>query len=215
MNHKEKVRFAEMAQKILNELGKKAAGKAAESLSELTGIKIMVKSPTVRIIEFEEINELFTQSEQLVSFTFTQFSGVITGTIALLFPSESTISILRVLHKLEFLDLHELDDMDYSILKETGNIILGAYINVLSNALNLTILPRVPDVAIDDIRSILNSLSPILYREQSSNVVLVETALQSYDKGNPIEGYLLIFLEPSLDSVIKILQNNEFWKSIE
>ncbi len=93
----------------------------------------------------------------------------------------------------------EFSEMEFSALKEVGNIITGAYLNSLSSLTNLVIYPSVPDLTVDMAGAIL-SVPAIQFGELGDKMLLIQT--QFFDEMT-LDGYFI--LVPDLDSYGKIL----------
>ena len=93
----------------------------------------------------------------------------------------------------------EFSEMEFSALKEVGNIITGAYLNSLSSLTNLKIFPTIPDVAVDMAGAIM-SVPAIQFGAVGDRMLLIQT--QFFDEV-AIDGYFILI--PDLESYSKIL----------
>ena len=93
----------------------------------------------------------------------------------------------------------EFSEMEFSALKEVGNIITGAYLNSLSSLTNLVIYPSVPALTVDMAGAIL-SVPAIQFGELGDKMLLIQT--QFFDEV-VLDGYFILI--PDLDSYSKIL----------
>ena len=89
--------------------------------------------------------------------------------------------------------------MEFSALKEVGNIITGAYLNSLSSLTNLKIYPTIPDVAVDMAGAIM-SVPAIQFGAIGDRMLLIQT--QFFDEV-AIDGYFILI--PDMESYSKIL----------
>ncbi|RKZ29346.1 hypothetical protein DRQ36_08930 [bacterium] len=173
---------------------------AALVLSKMIGTEIDVSFPDFEVIRLEDLTKSELYKNQIVSFVFSRFHGDIDGTAAILFPSDSTHTILKALYNRDVPSLTELEQIDFSILKETGNILIGSFLNALCDTFDLTVLPAVPDVAVDDINAVFDSFSVVLSLKNRDNIISVKTEMYTGPKSRTIFGVMLIFFGPSVDA---------------
>ena len=93
----------------------------------------------------------------------------------------------------------ECSEMEYSAMKEVGNIITGAYLNSLSSLTNLKIFPTIPDIAVDMAGAIM-SVPAIQFGAVGDRMLLIQT--QFFDDV-AIDGYFILI--PDMESYSKIL----------
>ena len=93
----------------------------------------------------------------------------------------------------------EFTDMEFSALKEVGNIITGSYLNSLSSITNLAIYPSVPDLTVDMAGAIL-SVPAIEFAALGDRMLMIQT--QFFDE-MVLDGYFILI--PDLDSYGRML----------
>ena len=71
-------------------------------------------------------------------------------------------------------ELTEFDEIELSALKEIGNILASSYLSAMSSLTSLSILPSVPDIAIDMAGAIL-SVPAIEFGKVGDTVLYIET----------------------------------------
>ena len=199
MDFLEKDNFSPDEISSLNEISAMGAKRAAVVLSKMIGKNIDVSFPAIGIANLYDAIGEHIPRQQLVSFVFSRFNGSINGTAALVFSSESTVTILHSLYKRNVSSLEFLEQIDYSILKETGNVLISSFLNALCNTFELTTLPTVPDVAVDFIEAILDSFSLVIYMDGREKLVSVRTELIATPDGNAIFGTLLLLFDSTED----------------
>ena len=91
--------------------------------------------------------------------------------------------------------------MEFSALREIGNIITGSYLSALSDLTRLTIVSSVPSLHIDMAEAIL-SIPAIEFSKVGDKVLLIQT---QFDDDSKISGYFV--LVPELESYDKILSS--------
>lgn len=184
---------------VLKELGNIGAGNATTALATLMQCKVDMSVPQVRMLEFKEMGEMMGGEETIMAGIYLGIEGDITGSIMFLLEKQAARHLVDKLMGMEIAG-EEFSEMEFSALKEVGNIITGAYLNSLSALTNLVIYPSVPDLTVDMAGAIL-SVPAIQFGELGDKMLLIQT--QFFDE-RVLEGYFI--LVPDLDSYGKILK---------
>lgn len=193
--------FEQMSQEyfdILKELGNIGAGNATTALAQMLQCKVDMSVPQVNLLEFKELGEAMGGEEQIMAGIYLGVEGDITGSIMFLLEKSSAKYLVGKLMGMEPTG-EEFSEMDFSALKEVGNIITGAYLNSLSTLTNLVIYPSVPDLTVDMAGAIL-SVPAIEFGALGDRMLLIQT--QFFDEV-AIDGYFILI--PDLDSYGKIM----------
>ena len=90
--------------------------------------------------------------------------------------------------------------MDFSVLKEIGNIIAGAYMTSISTLTGLAIFPSVPQACYDMAGAIL-SVPAIEFGKIGDKALLIDSSFDDTD--DQIDGYFIMI--PDLESYNKIM----------
>ena len=193
--------FDEMSQEyfdILRELGNTGAGNATTALAEMLQCKVDMSVPKVGLLEFKEVGMAMGGEEQIMAGIYLGVEGDITGSIMFLLEKNSARFLVSKLMGME-LEGDDFSEMEYSAMKEVGNIITGAYLNSLSSLTNLKIFPTIPDIAVDMAGAIM-SVPAIQFGAVGDRMLLIQT--QFFDDV-AIDGYFILI--PDLESYSKIL----------
>lgn len=189
---------------VLKEIGNIGAGNATTALSQMLGVKVDMKVPQVKLMEFKEVGTTMGGEEQIVAGIYLVVEGDITGSIMFMQKQESAKAMVSRLMGVS--DSTEgFSEMEMSALKELGNIIAGAYLNSLSTLTNLTILPSVPALCIDMAGAILD-VPAIEFGTIGDKLLLIQTDF--VDDEDDLSGYFI--LVPDEDSYEKILKSLGF-----
>ena len=183
---------------FLRELSNIGAGHAATALSQLIGKQVGMRVPSVSVVELSAVPELMGGSEKLVSGVYLQVLGDARGGILLIFPDDSSRALLSLLLKGED---DPFSEMGVSTMKEVGNILASAYLSVLGNMLNITLIPSIPSLAHDMVGSVVD-LVLISLGEVGDFAFVFET--EFYNVENDIKGHF--FLLPDPDSIDVIME---------
>ena len=183
---------------VLKEIGNIGAGNATTALSQLMQCKVDMSVPQVRMLEFKEVGEMMGGEETIMAGIYLGIEGDITGSIMFLLEKQTARHLVDKLMGME-MEGEEFSEMEFSALKEVGNIITGAYLNSLSSLTNLVIYPSIPDLTVDMAGAIL-SVPAIQFGEVGDKMLLIQS--QFFDE-KALDGYFI--LVPELDSYGKIL----------
>ncbi len=193
--------FDEMSQEyfdILKELGNIGAGNATTALAQMLQCKVDMSVPKVGLLEFREVGAAMGGEEQIMAGIYLGVEGDITGSIMFLLEKESARFLVSKLMGME-MEGDDFSEMEFSALKEVGNIITGAYLNSLSSLTNLKIFPTIPDVTVDMAGAIM-SVPAIQFGAIGDRMLLIQT--QFFDEV-AIDGYFILI--PDMESYAKIL----------
>ncbi len=193
--------FDEMSQEyfdILREIGNIGAGNATTALAQMLQCKVDMSVPKVGLLEFKEVGAAMGGEEQIMAGIYLGVEGDITGSIMFLLEKNSARFLVSKLMGME-MEGEEFSEMEFSALKEVGNIITGAYLNSLSSLTNLKIYPTIPDVAVDMAGAIM-SVPAIQFGAIGDRMLLIQT--QFFDEV-AIDGYFILI--PDMESYSKIL----------
>lgn len=184
---------------VLRELGNIGAGNATTALSQMLNCKVDMMVPQVKLLEFKEIGEFIGGEEQLMAGVYVMVNGDIAGSMMFLLEQQAAHSLVSKLMMTEPNLEGGFSEMEWSALKEIGNIIVSSYLNSLATMTNMKIVSSVPDLNIDMAGALL-SVPAIHFGQMGDKMLLIETRfLDEVD----IEGYFILI--PDLESYNRIL----------
>jgi chemotaxis protein CheC len=185
---------------VLREIGNIGAGNAATALAKLLNKKIDMDVPKVKILEFKEVNTILGNAETVVIGILLSVSGNLTGNIMFILDYAAARVLVNILMGKPVEEGGEFSEIEFSALKEIGNILAGSYLNALSALTNLTFLPSVPDIAVDMAGAIL-SVPAIAFGNVGDSVLYIET---EFSEGSTrVVGDF--FLVPDMESYATLL----------
>ena len=184
---------------VLKEIGNIGAGNATTALAQLMQCKVDMSVPQVKLLEFKEMGEMMGGEEVIMAGIYLGIEGDITGSIMFLLEKQAARHLVDKLMGMQA-EGEEFSEMEFSALKEVGNIITGAYLNSLSSLTNLVIYPSIPDLTVDMAGAIL-SVPAIQFGELGDKMLLIQTKF--FDE-QVLDGYFI--LVPDMDSYGKILK---------
>ena len=183
---------------VLKELGNIGAGNATTALSQMMQCKVDMSVPQVKLMEFKELGQLMGGEEIIMAGIYLAIEGDVAGSIMFLLEKQAARHLVNKLMGTA-VEGEEFSDMEFSALKEVGNIITAAYLNSLASLTNLKLQPSVPDLTVDMAGAIL-SVPAIEFGTLGDKMLLIQT--QFFDD-MVLDGYFI--LVPNLDSYGKIL----------
>ena len=189
---------------VLKELGNIGAGNATTALSRLINAKIDMRVPKVNLLGFSELAKAMGREEEIMVGILLLLEGDVDGMMMFLLDVASARALVNSLMgkaEEEANDDFNFDEMEFSALREIGNIITGSYLSALSDMTRLTIVSSVPSLQIDMAEAIL-SIPAIEFSKIGDKVLLIQT---QFDDDSQISGYFV--LVPELDSYDKILSS--------
>ena len=208
MNDLENNYITSAEETLLKDISSTGAKGAAIVISQMLGEKIDVKFPEIVMMNLDSVIGDEIPRDKLTSLVFAKFHGDLNGTAALFFSNESTLDILHALYNRDVESLETLEEIDYSIIKEMGNIIIGSFLNAFCNRFNLMVLPTVPDVAVDSVDAITDSFSLMLYNDGKEKLISVKAELIASPNTEMIFGVMLLLFN-SAEDLDALLKENE------
>ncbi len=191
----------------LTELINIGYGRAAGSLSELTGYRITLEVPQVTIHEIDAIAPLLEQVISVDVASVNQvFSGPISGNALLMLDERAAVALSRLLTDERSVSA-EFDSGAREIITEVGNILLNACLGVFGNLLHVHVTFAVPQLQVESVTRVLESVArqagePMRYG------LMIHTRF--FVRAGDVTGYLVIILGiASLDRLLLELQNWE------
>ena len=181
-------------------------GRAASSLSQLTGHRVLLEVPHVTIHPVEELSEALEKVIQTeVASVHQIFSGPVAGD-ALLILDQAGASMLKELLTNEPALPLSIDASAREVLTEVGNILLNACLGTFGNLLKVQVTFSVPQLNLESLGAILESLR--VNQEGVKYALVVHAGFKLRDA--EVRGYLVIVL--SVASLDRLLRAVEDWE---
>src|SRR5215203_61852 len=181
-------------------------GRAAASLSELTGHRVLLEVPQVSVHPIDELNRtLRNVLDDQVASVHQIFSGPVGGD-ALLILNHSAAGMLKELLTSEPPLPLPIDASAREVLTEVGNILLNACLGTFGNILQVQVSFSVPHLTLDTLHEVMKSL--LVNREGLRYALVVHAGFKLRDA--EVRGYLVIVLSvASLDRLIRAVEEWE------
>jgi chemotaxis protein CheC len=173
----------------LSELFNVGLHRAAASLSEITGQRILVDMPKLVVCPIDEIEKPLADLVGGEIATVHQiFGGAVVGDAVLLIEHDKAALLAKLMTSGEAAGGGRLDQSAREVLAEIGNIVLGACLSGFGDMLELPVSFSVPRIHIESLKSILGSLRTDLHEPQYAVIVATQFRLSEL----AVDGYMVI-----------------------
>ena len=173
----------------LSELFNVGLHRAAASLSEITGQRIMVDMPKLVVCPIAEIEKPLADLVGGEIATVHQiFGGAVVGDAVLLIEHDKAALLAKLMTSGEAAGGGRLDQSAREVLAEIGNIVLGACLSGFGDMLELPVSFSVPRIHIESLKSILGSLRTDANEPQFAVIVATQFRLSEL----AVDGYMVI-----------------------
>lgn len=181
-------------------------GRAAASLSQLTGHRVLLEVPEVTIHLVDEVAEALGRVIRTeVASVHQIFSGPVSGDALLILDQDGAAMLKELLTNEPALPLR-LDASAREVITEVGNILLNACLGTFGNLLNVQVSFSVPQLSLESLGAILETLR--VHRQGVQYALVVHAGFKLRDA--EVRGYLVIVL--SVASLDRLIRSVEQWE---
>jgi chemotaxis protein CheC len=181
-------------------------GRAAASLSRLTGHRVQLEVPQVMMCPVGELSDaLRPYIDGEIASVHQVFSGPVGGD-ALLVLDQRSAGILKELLTSEPALPLSIDASAREVIAEVGNILLNACLGMFGNLLKVQVSFAVPHVTLEGLESVVQSV--IIEREGLRYALIVHAGFRL--KNSSVTGYLIIVL--SVASIDRLIRAIDVWE---
>lgn len=187
----------------LTELINIGFSKSAASLSELTGYRILLGTPEVKLLPIEELAKVLSDLVYDKIVTVHQiFNGALAGDAMLILNQEDSKKLVRLLLNEDGTDsISEASVKD--VLSEVGNIMLNSCLGMFGNILKIRISFTVPQLQLETLEKLIRTIT--IDNIEISYALVVSMEFKLRDKS--ISSYLILVL--GITSLEQLLQEVE------
>ena len=187
----------------LTELFNIGLHKAAASLSELTGQRIIVDLPRLWVCPIEETHLRLRELIQGELATVHQvFMGSVSGDAVLVLEYENASRLAALLTQGDVATDGRLDQSAREVLAEVGNVILSSCLSAFGDMLHVAVSFSVPRIHVESLEGLLRSLK--VESDEMHYTLLAATRFRLTE--GEVGGYLMIAVGlSSLDLINKAL----------
>ena len=181
-------------------------GRAAASLSQLTGHRVLLEVPNVTIHPVDELTDSLERViDSEVASVHQIFSGPVSGDALLILDQSGAAMLKELLTNEPALPL-SIDASAREVLTEVGNILLNACLGTFGNLLQVQVTFSVPHLNLESLGAILESLR--VNQEGVKYALVVHAGFKLRDA--QVRGFLVIVLSvASLDRLIRAVEEWE------
>jgi len=181
--------LTELQKDGIGELLNIGMGRAASSLSEMTGDEIKLSVPQVNLLNPQQLDEMLNLHDAKMTSVNQSIEGAFMGNALLLFPEVRSLELVRAISD-DTVPLMDMTEMEEEALSEVGNIIINAVVGSLSNTLNDEIRSGLPQFRRDVLENIFQDLQDDISDEKLVLFIQIDFNLSVHD----INGYVAILL---------------------
>lgn len=188
---------------MLKEAGNIASGNAMTSLGKLIGCTLDMSVVKVRIQRIQELTDILGDAEEFIAGMIINVYGDLNAMLLLALEAESAIKTVNLMLGKNVINVEDFDEIDLSVLCETGNILAGSYLSSLNAFTGLELDVSTPQISIDMAGAIL-SYPAIEFARNDNTMLFIETEFK--DTNEVLNGtYILILDNESYNKVIDSL----------
>ena len=201
--------LTQVQQDALIELLNIGFGRAAASLSQLTGHRVVLEVPEVSVHPISDLSSALrvVVADQIAS-VHQIFSGPVAGDALLILDHKAAGLLKELLTDEPALPL-KFDASGREVLTEVGNILLNACLGTFGNVLKVQVTFSVPHLNLETLNEVLQSL--LINREGLRYALVVHAGFRVRD--TELTGYLVIVL--SVASLDRLIRSVEDWEQAQ
>lgn len=187
--------YLNLDESILTKIGIKGSEFASNALSRLIMQEVSANDTTTNFVKPAKFIEDELNVEHDVVTIKLGISGDIYGESFLILHDDSAKKIAQIADPNAG---DKLSESDLSMLKELGNIFVGAYLNSISDATDLTILPDLPKIEIANPSELKNKILDSLSLNPVSETITIKTNITIKDV-NVTATFFILFLSSAVE----------------
>jgi len=191
-------KLTEMHKDFLKEIASIGAGNASTLLSKLTGKEINMTVSTFDMASPQKMAKIVNASRRLVVVQYASIGGELGGTVLLVFPRESALSLVDLLQRREPGTTEWLSKEDQDTLKRVSRCLVMCYLDAIKGFLNIRLQPSELRIFSTFGETIMD-LIDLALKKKTEQVFYLDTKLSV--KPN-IEGGFNFLLDENLSSFL-------------
>ena len=198
--------LTEIQRDALGEMINIGFGRAAASLSKLTGHRVELEVPQVAIHPLADLKTaLGAVVKGEIATVHQMFSGPIAGDALLVLDAQGASLLKELLTGEPALPIN-VDASAQEVVTEIGNVLLNACLGMFGNLLEVHVSFSVPQLNLDTLAVMLDSVT--VNRQELRYALVVHAGFRV--RQGSVSGYLVIVL--SVSSLDRLLQAVEHWQ---
>lgn len=197
--------LSEMERDMLAEVGNIGAGHASNALSQLVGVAVSMSVPSVSLVPFSKFWNEVGEEKDLLTGIYIPVKQDLTGGVLLALPHQSALHLAEAMMGEEGLERGRLSEMGKSSLKEIGNILVGHCLTALSTFLGLSIEEQVPEMAIDNAKTLWETLNTS-FSNKMEQVLNINVSLTLEEEESFTVHFLLTMNSEDAEKIIEAVR---------
>ncbi len=187
--------------RALRILAERGTERAAASLSEMVGQRVVLRLLEIREVPLPRAFEVIGTPEAVVVAVYVGFEGDLRGHVALIFDLMEARRLVDMLTGEEPGTTSELGEIGLSALAEVGNLTGSMFVNTLADALGMTVHVIPPAVAQDMAAAIISTIAAEV-GQVSDVLIAIRTEFSIANRA--VNGEFLVIPDPqSLVSITR------------
>lgn len=177
----------EFQKEALREIGNMGASHAANSLSQMLGVKVEIQVPELDTLPVGKLKEVVGWGGEVIG-VHSQLLEELSGRMVLLLSLRDGRALGRMLGVAEAGSeaAGEPSEMETSAIQEVGNIMISSFANAMSDFLDLKIM-LTPSLLV---RGPLPAIIETVFKNAASDAIFFATAFSTSTK--KVQGYLIL-----------------------
>jgi len=176
---------------ILQEVSSIAAAHGSMALSDMLKAKINLNIPNITTAKPSELFKKIGIEKPVISVQSKILTGT-HGSVILILEEKSAFELINLCYTHDENSKETFTEIGFSVIKEIGNIVIGAYVGALSVILKHPIIPSIPTLVCGPLKDALSTLMNAY--EDEKYVLLIEAFFEEADKR--VSGKLYFVLTP-------------------
>lgn len=189
----------------LREVASIGAGHAATALSQMTSTTIMISVPRITVARMADVPSRVGVDDEPIAVVHMHMLGDLSGRTLFVLPRATAERLAALMIRRPSPNAGQQRELEASAIRESGNILCGAYMNALSEFLGLMLLPSPPTLTMESSARMLAS-GQSEFGDAHDVVVAVETQF-FLDRDEILRGFLLLLPDVrSLDQILRAVR---------
>jgi chemotaxis protein CheC len=191
------VELSALERDAVTEIMNVGVGRAAASLSLMVKEEIQLSVPSTELLYGTAARERLERSSDRMVAVREVFSGLVSGSAALLFPQAKSLDLVRMVLD-ENLTAEEVTELEQEALVEIGNIILNGCLSSIADSLVGEIETSIPVL-------LHANLATILPQSAGAEPVLLVLTIDFTIRSRDIQGHIVFLMDMQAAGVFQQL----------
>lgn len=198
-------RLTKFEEDALREIGHTGAQHAATALSKMIRQTVRAKLLAAKMTALVDLPNLVGDRETIVSGIYLPVTGNLSGSLLMVFPEKSALTLVDMMFKRNVGTTKELDEIDRSALSEAGNILAGNCLTALSHLLGMHLIEHVPDYAHGMVGSLVDNVA-VAFGQKAEQALIIQVELKTEEKVRIVGYFLLLFALKEAHAMLRAIR---------